>query len=258
MLFRSRGTSADANTNGIPDEVEAGCTNGGQTYTVELQAGPNYLANQLNRPGGNTVGNVLPGVPAGSSVSKWTGSGFDMNYFDPDFADWVNPAMTLNPGEGFVLNVPTAMTLTFAGCPNSPQFLAAATNGCALVANTTNAPARYEDLFGQPPSNCTTLTTYEGTNTQTYTYFNGRGWSPSEPVLGVGEPALVCATGPCLPVLSVQQSGTNAVLTWNNPNFHLQAAPALSGSPVWADVPGESPVTLPVGLTNLLFRLSNP
>lgn len=251
-------TSQDVNTNSIPDECEEGCTNGGQVYTLDLQAGANYLANQLNRPGGNTVGNVLPSASVGFEVRKWNGSVFTANTFDPDLGGWADPAMTLNPGEGFVLSVPEATTLTFAGCPNAPHFLPAVTNGCVLVANTTNAAARYEDLFGQPPGNCTTVTMYEGTNVATYTYFSGYGWSPSEPILGVGAAAFVCGGAPCQPVLSVQGSGSNVILSWTDPNFRLQTTPIVSSGPVWTSVPGASPLTLPIGPDPLFFRLVIP
>jgi hypothetical protein len=247
------GASLDANNNGIPDEVEVGCANGGQALTIELQAGQNFLANPFDHPGGNTIGNVLPGVRNSASVSKWNGSAFLVNVYDPDLAEWQDPAMTLNPGEGFVVTVSTNLSLTLAGCPHPQQFRSLVTNGCQLVAGSSNAAAHFEDIFGQPPFECTTMQIYDGSNYVTFTYRNGN-WSPNEPVLGSGQSAFVCYS-PCPPpvwVLNTPVIGPDQMtIQWSGPEGGtLESAASLVGP--WTTVSSQTnhSASLPSPLTN--------
>ena len=253
----AQGTSFDVNTNGMPDEIETGCTNG-SVYSMSLPAGLSYLANQLDNAGGNTVSNLLSGVPLGSTVYSWNGSGFDLNISDEFGGGWVFPTMPLNPGQPFLLNLPQATTLTFAGCPHAQEFHVAVTNGCQYVASTQNAPATYEDIFGQSPTNCLTMQLFEGTNVVTYTYANG-GWSPNAPVVGIGQCALVCSiTCPPAPKLHSTVEGKNMILSWNAPAFHVQASPTLGSAATWTNLPYPSPMIAPTTGASGFFRLANP
>ena len=61
------------------------------------------------------------------------------------------------------------------------------------------------------------------------------------------------------PVLNVAQAGTNVVLSWSTDEYHLQANPALDNAANWADLPGTSPVTVPIDAQVRYFRLmQNP
>jgi hypothetical protein len=55
-------------------------------------------------------------------------------------------------------------------------------------------------------------------------------------------------------LLTIQQSGTNVVVTWSNPDFALQAAPAVTGT--YTNVPGAtSPFTNAITGSQQFFRL---
>jgi hypothetical protein len=56
------------------------------------------------------------------------------------------------------------------------------------------------------------------------------------------------------PVLSIARSGANVVLTWNNPNYSLESAPALAG-PYATNSAATSPWPVPASGTQQFFRL---
>jgi hypothetical protein len=61
------------------------------------------------------------------------------------------------------------------------------------------------------------------------------------------------------PVLNVAQAGSNVVLSWSTDEYHLQANPALNNATNWTDLPGASPVTVPIDAQVRYFRLvQNP
>jgi len=57
------------------------------------------------------------------------------------------------------------------------------------------------------------------------------------------------------PVLTVVQAGANVMLSWSAADYHLQANPALNNATNWTDVPGDSPVTVPINAQPSYFRL---
>jgi PKD repeat protein len=58
--------------------------------------------------------------------------------------------------------------------------------------------------------------------------------------------------------LNAQRSGGDVVLSWSDFAYHLQASPTVTPLTVWTNVPGASPVTVPIGTGSLFFRLANP
>jgi hypothetical protein len=79
---------------------------------VDAPAGFSMIANPLNN-GGNTLDEVLPSVPIGTSIFKFnsTAGSYDSSV---NFGTW-SPSMTLNPGEGAFISLGAATTLTFVG-----------------------------------------------------------------------------------------------------------------------------------------------
>lgn len=57
------------------------------------------------------------------------------------------------------------------------------------------------------------------------------------------------------PVLTVAQAGAKVVLSWSAADYHLQANPALNSATNWTDIPGTSPVTVPIEAQPRYFRL---
>ena len=57
------------------------------------------------------------------------------------------------------------------------------------------------------------------------------------------------------PWLNVAKAGTDVLLWWSTPDYHLQNNSSLNSSGTWTDVAGASPVTLPIGTQPRYFRL---
>jgi len=77
---------------------------------VTVPAGFTIIANPLNNtaPNGNTVSNLFPSIPDGTTIYKFNGTGYIINsaaVIPPDPAIWDDDNMTLVPGEGaFIKN----------------------------------------------------------------------------------------------------------------------------------------------------------
>src|SRR6267143_1772496 len=73
-------------------------------YSVNVVGYVNYpakapfsmIANPLNNTAGNTLNNILPSVPVGTTIYTWNGTAFVSSVF---FGTW-SPDLTLAPGEG--------------------------------------------------------------------------------------------------------------------------------------------------------------
>lgn len=71
------------------------------------------LANPLDN-GTNNLTSLLPNVPNGTQVQKWTGSGFQIASKNPPLGAW-NTNLVIPPGTGFFIRTPSAQTNTFVG-----------------------------------------------------------------------------------------------------------------------------------------------
>ena len=65
-------------------------------------------------------------------------------------------------------------------------------------------------------------------------------------------------SAPVPPVLSLTESGTNLIFSWNPANGHLEMTPALGGTNIWTDVASTQPVTVLIGPSNAFFRVVVP
>jgi hypothetical protein len=86
---------------------------------INVTAPPGFsiFANQLDNGAGNLLGDLIPAAPAGATVFKFTGAGFESATYDDLDEAWDNPNITLAPGEAaWMLNPEAApVTLTFVG-----------------------------------------------------------------------------------------------------------------------------------------------
>jgi hypothetical protein len=84
---------------------------------VEAPAGFSIIANQLDNGSGNQLGDIIPTVPNGTTIYKFTGTGYDSSTYDDLDEAWSNPGLVLAPGEAAFLRNMTAepITLTFVG-----------------------------------------------------------------------------------------------------------------------------------------------
>jgi hypothetical protein len=61
------------------------------------------------------------------------------------------------------------------------------------------------------------------------------------------------------PTLTAVHSGTNLIISWAPAGGRLQSTPAvLPSGTVWTDVGTANPATIPIGTSNLYFRVVNP
>jgi uncharacterized repeat protein (TIGR03803 family) len=78
------------------------------------------------------------------------------------------------------------------------------------------------------------------------TSFGGSGGSGTAFSISLGAGA---------PLLAINLSGTNVILTWSEPGFTLQSATNLA-APVWTTVSGQNAITNPITGTKMFYRLS--
>ena len=186
--------------------VLATCSGFAATETLNLPTGYSLIADHLDASGGNTLNNVLPNPPLGTRLYKWSCGAWVARQFDPDDLAWTPDGLvTLNPGEGAMIWLPSATTITFTV---TPHVLVPVTLPCGcdtlnlLSRQTTDTPTTYYDLTGRPPAEGAKVYRYNTLNQcppdspQTpgcYTLytFSGGAWGPSPPTLNMGESAFV-------------------------------------------------------------------
>jgi hypothetical protein len=154
-----------------------------------LSVGFNMVCNPLDS-GTNTIANVIPTPPGFSTAFKFTGGAFSAgNTFIPGVG-WGDPSMTLNPGEGVFITVPTAYTNTFVGEVRQGNLTNALATGFNLVASQVPQSGGVQTVLGLTPGNFDTLFQWNA-GTQQYlpgnTFIPGPGWGGGEPNIAVGE-----------------------------------------------------------------------
>jgi hypothetical protein len=151
---------------------------------------PNQLvmiANQLNTAN-NTIGSLLPSVPAGSQLYKYNGGYTSYNFDDIENAWLPDANATLNPGEGAFFKAAAATTVTFVG---------EVMQGSLTNTLPVNALAMRSSMVPQAGGVSSVLGLTGEAGDQLYTYSNGytsynfddieMNWLPSEPQIKVGE-----------------------------------------------------------------------
>ena len=115
---------------------------------VTCPVGLSMIANQLDNGKGNTVADLIKGVPDGTTLYKFAGGKFTLNtYVDPA---WDIPTMTLAPGEGaFVANVDTkAFTITFVGDVKLGASSVALPKGLSIISSVIPQDIAAKDING--------------------------------------------------------------------------------------------------------------
>jgi hypothetical protein len=82
---------------------------------LDIPVGFSMIANQLNNNGKNTVLDLMPTPPGGTTIYKYNGTGYDQSQYDELFGEWSTPGMTLTAGEGAFIKTSTAFKLTLVG-----------------------------------------------------------------------------------------------------------------------------------------------
>ena len=109
-----------------------------------------------------------------------------------DFGEWGIPDMTLNPGEGFWLQLPpgaAATTITFVGEVPQGSLSTDLDAGFNLVSSQVPQAGLVTTDLGLPAEDGDIVFTYSESADPKYgiaTYDFG-AWDPAEPMVGVGE-----------------------------------------------------------------------
>jgi hypothetical protein len=154
-----------------------------------LVPGFNLVSNPLNAED-NTVVALLSALPPQSKVYKFlpsTGS-YDILTRTPFGAGWNgNTAMTLVPGEGAFVYVPGTenVTVTFVGEVPQGTLTVQLPAGFSIASSIVPQEANLNDI-GYPAVLGDKVYTYDSGYT-TYTRAFGSNWTPSVPVIKVGE-----------------------------------------------------------------------
>ena len=161
--------------------------------TLTLPSGKSLISNPLAN-GDNRVTDILPDVPSGSTLAKFspdTGK-WETNTFTDA---WSQPGMTLAPGEGAVLdNKGDAFSVLLTGFTPWKKTTLSIPAGDSVVSSTLAKGGLLSSRLGLPLAERLTVKLLNnGTgNYDAYTVSNG-AWSPAEPVVALGQAFIVTA-----------------------------------------------------------------
>jgi hypothetical protein len=167
---------------------------------VTLTPGFNLIANQLNTTN-NTIASLLPSVPPGFQVFKYTpGAGFASSTFDEFDLAWLpSPQTTMNPGEGVFLfnNQATNVTVTFVGEVITGNSTNSLQTGFQIVSSKLPEAGTASQLTvpGVPGDQIFKYTPGSGYVSATFDEFD-LAWLPAEPSFTVGEAFFIYKTAP--------------------------------------------------------------
>lgn len=150
--------------------------------------GYKLIANPLNATN-NTIGSLLPSVPANTLFYKYNG-GYTSYQFDEFDLSWApNANATLNPGEGgFIRNVTgTPMTLTFVGEVLQGALTNAVPAGYSIRSSKVPQAGAITTVLGYPGAPNDLVYKYNGGYTSFQFDEFDLSWAPSEPSFEVGE-----------------------------------------------------------------------
>jgi hypothetical protein len=210
-----------------------------QSYTLNLHAGMNLIANQLDT-GGNNLKEIMPLVPNGCVVHKFDNlSGtWSRSVYDAGLQAWAPANTVLRPGDGAFLESPIAFSLTFTGTPHTPVLPTVIPNGhIYLLSRQTNDVGTFENIIGSTPQQGAIVYKWTGIAYDAYT-FNADGWFPEVPGAAVGEAVWIAAPNAAGPV-------------------GIPVAPTITQQPVGVSVTRGGHATLSVqatGSTPLYFQ----
>jgi hypothetical protein len=144
------------------------------------------IANPLDAAD-NTVAGLLSDAPNGTQVLKWNGAGFDNSILA--FGTWSDPAMTLNPGEGFFIQPggTAEVTLTFVGEVLQGSLSNDLASGFSMVGSQVPQAGTATELdLTDDLANGSQILQWNGSGYDSSILAFG-AWSPADPSIAVGE-----------------------------------------------------------------------
>ena len=200
-----------------------------ENYTLNLPAGFSFVADQLVKPGQS-----FPIPPDGTIAYKWSEAAqmYSSPYSYIGGLGWDPQELTVNPGEGVLLNLPIAASLTFYGDRMTPVLPVSVGSGLSLLSAQVPIKAGYLDIVGQPQEG-SVLYRFKPTGDPStldeynyrISYFRYGVWHDSPPVANVGESVFVQQISPV--VINTQPMGQTNVPIGQSVSFSVNA----SGSP---------------------------
>lgn len=146
------------------------------------------IANQLQTPN-NTLASLIPNPPVNTTVYKYN-AGWTAYVFDELDEAWSPDGnATINPGEGLMVkNVQnTPMNITFVGEVLQGELTNPLPAGYAVRSSMVPQAGGISSILGFPAQPNDTVYKYAGGYTAYVFDELDEAWSPSEPVIGVGE-----------------------------------------------------------------------
>jgi hypothetical protein len=157
--------------------ISLSCTNGFNLVTCPIGNGNNYATNRFLSP-----------VP---NMTVWKYNQSTSNYWvltNLTATTWSGETgMTLEPGVGFWLHMPTNAVITFAG--DVVQGTNSMSTGTAYTPRGVMVPVAGKIMtdLGFPATNGDKVYLYNTGGTYTCYSKTPTGWSPSEPIIAVGQ-----------------------------------------------------------------------
>lgn len=165
-------------------------------YTaIAVPTGYSMVANQVDNPAGNTVGVLLPNPPEGTTLQKWNegSQGWDGNTFS--FGSWSSPNMTLNPGEGALVQPGAATTFTFIGDVRQGTLANPYPGSFAIRSSLVPQSGPIDTALGFQPIEGDRIDRYNNAAGGYDIYqFLGGAWFPAVPIPRVGESIWISGT----------------------------------------------------------------
>jgi hypothetical protein len=187
------------------------------SYTVTISNCCTLIANQLDKPGGNTLANIMPSLPCDSRFMKYDNA--SSTWITTTYSTatgWADGSITLNPGEGAFLCpcCTNGYTLTFTGCPHPDGTNQV--NSVALVSRHTNDVGTYESITKQTPPDFAMVWKWDCGGYTGYTYIGGvwydQNFNPvPDPTAAVGEAMWLSPSGDLPPAAPQMCCPTNFV-----------------------------------------------
>jgi hypothetical protein len=162
---------------------------------INVSAPPGFsiIANQLDNGAGNDLRTLVPTAPNGTTVYKFTGTGYDILSFDDLDEAWLPGDLTinLNPGEAAFVNNPTAspIVMTFVGEVRQGNLVNQLPNGFSMRSSIVPQAGPISDLGLAGMEGDTVYQFDNAANSYVINSYDDldEAFLPNEPVLNVGE-----------------------------------------------------------------------
>ena len=166
-------------------------------YTrVTYPAGKSLIANPLSREDGNTLAKLFTGFPDGTTLAKLDEATGELTVNVFEGGAWENPEMTLDPGEGAVLDLAgeNAVTVDYFGVALQGDLASVIPAKAALRSALTPAEGGVATALGLPEVDGLEVQLLDNESGAYVTYtFSDEVWQPSEPSVALGQAFRVTA-----------------------------------------------------------------